>query len=109
MSRAGTRADAVRQGAPSERATTGLREWLESVELDAERAPALAAFDTRVTKVRWLPQAAGPSAARAGRRRGLEPMAKPIGFLVDDIRGPLVERELERAVEWGRQLAVGAG
>ena len=33
------------------------------------------------------------------------PTAKPIGFLVDDIRGPLVEQELERAVAWGRQLA----
>lgn len=106
MSRASTRADAVRQGAPAQRATTGLREWLESVELDAKRAPGLAAFDTRVTKVRWLPQAAGPSAARAGRRRGLIPVAKPRGFLVDDIRGPLVERELERAVEWGRHLGV---
>ena len=92
MSRASTRADAVRQGAPAQRATTGLREWLESVELDAEHAPGLATFDTRVTKVRWLPQAAGPSAARAGRRRGLETVAKPHGFLVDDIRGPLVER-----------------
>ena len=106
MSRASTRADAVRQGAPTQRATTGLREWLESVELDAERVPGLATFDTRMTKVRWLPQAAGPSAARAGRRRGLETVAKPNGFLVDDIRGPLVERELERAVEWGRRLAV---
>ncbi len=104
MSRASTRADAVRQGAPEQRATTGLREWLESVELDVESAPGLAAFDTRVTKVRWLPQAAGPSAARAGRRRGLVPVAKPLGFLVDDVRGPLVEGEIERAVEWGRRL-----
>ena len=106
MSRASTRADAVRQGAPSERATTGLREWLETVEVDAERAPGLAAFDTRVTKVRWLPQAAGPSAGRAGKRRGLAPVSKPHGFLVDDIRGPLVEHELERAVDWGRHLGV---
>ncbi len=98
MSRAGTRADAVRQGAPSERATTGLREWLASVEIDATHAPALASFDTRVTKVRWLPQAAGPSAARAGRRRGLEPAAKPHAFLVEDLRGPLVEgRARERS------------
>jgi hypothetical protein len=106
MSRASTRADAVRQGAPTQRATTGLREWLESVELDTDHAPGFATFDTRVTKVRWLPQAAGPSAARAGRRRGLELVAKPHGFLVEDIRGPLVEREPERAVEWGRRLGV---
>ncbi len=106
MSRASTRADAVRQGASSERATTGLREWLGSVELGSHAAPGLATFDTRVSKVRWLPQAAGPSAARAGQRRGLERVATPCGFLVEDVRGPLVERELERAVEWGRRLAV---
>jgi hypothetical protein len=106
MSRATTRADAVRQGAPSERATTGLREWLESVELDTKRAPELATFDTRVTKVRWLPKAAGSAAVRAGRRRGLEPVARPHGFVVEDIDGPLVDGELERAVEWGRSLAV---
>jgi hypothetical protein len=106
MSRESTRADAVRQGAPSERAPLGLREWLESVRLPTGAEPGLAAFDTRVTKVRWLPQAAGPAATRAGRKRGLEPVAKPIGFLVEDIRGPLVEHELERAVEWGRGLGV---
>ena len=92
-----------------ERATLGLREWLEAVQFDAAGAPALATFDTRVTKVRWLPQAAAASAARAGRHRGLEPVAKPIGFLVDDIRGPLVERELERAVAWGRRARRPAG
>src|SRR3954451_22153506 len=35
MSRASTRADAVRQGAPAERGATGIREWLESVALAA--------------------------------------------------------------------------
>ena len=59
-----------------------------------------------MTKVRWLPQAAGPSAARAGRHRGLHTLTKPIGFLVDDLQGPLVDQELERAVAWGRKLAV---
>jgi hypothetical protein len=65
----------------------------------------VATFDTRVTKVRWIPQAAGPSAARAARRRGFETVEKPLGFLVDDVRGPLLEHELERAVAWGRRLA----
>ncbi|WP_051246836.1 flavodoxin family protein [Nocardioides halotolerans] len=106
MSRASTRADAVRQGAPAQRATTGIRDWLACVELDPGRAPALATFDTRVTRVRRLPQAAGPSAARAGRRRGLEPVARPRAFLVDDVRGPLAAGEPEHAVRWGRGLAV---
>lgn len=105
MSRSSTRADAVRQGAPAERATVGIREWLESVQLAEGRSPLVAAFDTRVTKVRWIPKAAGPSATRLARRRGLEPIARPLGFLVDDLRGPLLEHELEHAVAWGRRLA----
>ena len=105
MSRAATRADAVRQGAAPERATVGLREWLDQVELEAGHLPAFAAFDTRVTKVRWLPQAAGPSAGRAGRHRGLRLVARPVGFLVDDLKGPLLDEEVERATEWGRTLA----
>ena len=105
MSRASTRADAVRQGAPAERSGTGIREWLESVRLGGEPRPVVATFDTRVTKVRWIPQAAGPAAARAARRRGLEVVAKPVGYLVDDVRGPLLEHELEHAVAWGRRLA----
>jgi len=106
LSRPSTRADAVRQGADAERARLGLREWLESVRFDTGQAPLLAAFDTRVTKVRWLPKSAGPSAVHLGRRRGLESVGKPVGFLVDDLRGPLVEGELDRAVGWGRRLGV---
>ena len=107
MSRASTRADAVRQGAPSERATTGLREWLEGVALDAEHVPGLATFDTRVSKVRWLPQAAG--ALRVLALVGSEGSSRSpdhSAFLVDEIRGPLVERELDRAAKWGRRLGL---
>lgn len=106
MSRASTRQDAVVKGAPAARAEAGLREWLASVQVESGADLRVAAFDTRVTKVRWLPQAAGPSAVRAARHRGLEPITKPVGFLVDDIAGPLVEHELERAVAWGRELGV---
>ena len=104
LSRESTRQDAVRQGAPAERATTGLREWLESVRLDAAASPVLATFDTRVTQVRWLPKSAGPTAAKLGRRRGLVVSPKPIGFLVEGLQGPLVEGEQERATAWGRAL-----
>jgi hypothetical protein len=58
-----------------------------------------------VTKVRWLPKAAGPTAARLAHKRGLETLEKQVAFLVDDLRGPLVDGELERAVAWGRRLA----
>lgn len=106
LSRGSTRADAVRQGAPAERAGFGIREWLAYVRLDGAHAPGLAAFDTRATQVRWLKMAAGPAAVRLGRKRGLTSVTTPIGFLVDDVRGPLHTDELDRAVAWGRTLAL---
>jgi hypothetical protein len=104
LSRASTRADAVRQGSKAEHTDVGIREWLDFVTVDADHAPLVATFDTRVSKVRWLPKAAGPTAAHLARRRGLTPISKPAGFLVEDIRGPLVDGETQRAVEWGRRL-----
>jgi hypothetical protein len=106
MSRARTRADAARQGAGTDHTVTGIREWLEAVRFASLRLPLVAAFDTRVTKVRWIPEAAGPAATRLARRRGLEPVMKPVGFLVEDLRGPLVPHELDRATAWGRRLGV---
>ncbi len=106
LSRPGTRADAVRQGAAPERATRGLREWLTSVlPQDPRHCPVAAVFDTRVSKVRRLPAAAGPRAVRMARRRGLIVLGPPEAFLVSDIRGPLVDGELDRAAAWGHALA----
>jgi hypothetical protein len=108
LSRPSTRADAVRQGAPPERAARGLREWLGAVlPQDPRHCPVAAVFDTRVSKVRRLPAAAGPRAARMARRRGLRVLGRPGAFLVSDVRGPLVAGELERAAAWGQDLAGG--
>jgi len=104
LSRPGTRADAVRQGAPQARQQLGLREWLAAV-VPPHRKLAVAAFDTRVAKVRRLPKAAGPRAAKLARRRGFMLLTRPAAFCVDDIKGPLAEQEPEHAVEWGRLLA----
>ena len=106
LSRPSTRADAVRQGAAPERAASGLREWLRAVlPQDPQHCPVAAVFDTRVSKVRRLPAAAGPRAVRMARRRGLTVLGRPEAFLVSDIRGPLVDGELERAAAWGHALA----
>jgi hypothetical protein len=105
LSRASTRADAVRQGAPAAHASTGLREWLAALRPgEASRSPAVAVFDTRVAKVRRIPAAAGPTAARLVRQRGLRLVARPMAFLVEDTQGPLRDGELERARDWGRAL-----
>lgn len=105
LSRPGSRADAVRQGAPPDRVKIGAREWISSIGPDRFGTSLAAVFDTRVAKVRRLPLAAGVTAARLLHRRGFRLLRKPVAFLVDGTRGPLVPGEEERAERWGRMLA----
>ena len=60
----------------------GLREWLESVGFDPGAPPGSSPFDTRVTKVRWLPKAAGPTrAAHVGPPpTASTPVGQPVGL-----------------------------
>ena len=109
LSRPSTRADAVRQGAPTGVAATGLREWIDAVTVQpASDRRLAAAFDTRVTKVRRLPKAASTRAARLLSRHGYEIVGRPTPFLVEDLRGPLVAGEVDRARTWGRVIALAA-
>ena len=103
MSRPATRADAVRQGASSGRVGWGMREWLACAE-PGPSFPPVAVFDTRVSKVRRLPMAAGPAARRLARAKGFAVAERPAYFLVDDVTGPLATGELARAAAWGRRL-----
>jgi hypothetical protein len=105
LSRPRTRIDAVRQGADLDKAAVGLREWLETAHPRRNRPVHVAVYDTRVSKVRRLPAAAGPSAARLAKRRGFTGVDRPVAFLVDDLRGPLLDGEVERATAWGRSIA----
>lgn len=104
MTRRRTRVDAFDQGATQGSRETGLREWLERLPSD-HPAPVLATFDTKVGKARRLPGSAAKAAARAARRRGYRAGANPESFFVDDVKGPVLPGELDRAAEWGRQLA----
>ena len=104
LSRPKTRTEAVRQGAEESKAAIGMREWLETVRPPMDQLVHVAVYDTRATKVRRLPAAAGPSAARLAKRRFSE-VDRPVAFLVDDLQGPLVEGEIDRARSWGRSLA----
>lgn len=104
MTRATTRADAVTKGATRPASAIGLREWLDQQPTGAHRA-RLATFDTRVDKVRHLPGSAAKSAARTARHHGFASAAAPHSFYVKDMPGPLLDGELERATDWGRELA----
>lgn len=109
LSRPTTRRDAVRQGADEDRAETGLREWLRTLgPKDAAHHRPAAAFDTRVTKVRNLPKAASTRASHLLSRHGYQLVSRPAPFLVDDVKGPLLDGELDRAREWGREVARAA-
>lgn len=104
LSRAATRADAVRQGAAPGRAAIGIREWIPGAAPHRFGTERLAVFDTRAARVRRSPLAAGRTAVRLLRRRGFHLLLAPAAFLVENVPGPLCEGEEERAEEWGRTV-----
>jgi hypothetical protein len=107
LSRPSTRADAVKQGGRGDSATTGMREWLQALP-SGSRPHLAAAFDTRVTKVRYLPASASRRAARLLAEHGCHLLSTPTGFLVTDVPGPLESREIDRAIAWSRRVATEA-
>jgi hypothetical protein len=103
MSRRSTRSDAANQGEVVMPVETGIREWLD--QLPPRTTPTvIATFDTRITKVRYLPGSAARSAAKVLRRRDFRLMTAPASFFVDETTGPIDERELARARQWGEEL-----
>src|SRR5262245_15162448 len=104
LSRPTTREDAVARGGDSRYSAQGLREWLTSMP-NRSGTHLAAAFDTRVSKVRHLPASAARSAARLLRQHRFTLVGRPTGFVVQDVEGPLEQREMERAIAFGRTLA----
>ena len=102
MSRPETREDAIRQGAPAADTRVGMREWIGAVSPDGPRPPVVT-FDTR-TRHRWIPGSAASQAAAALAQRGFPSAAPRQSFRVDDVAGPLMPGEVERARTWGEQL-----
>jgi hypothetical protein len=104
MTRENTRADAVKQGARQGHVDIGLREWLSGLPGHPE-GQLLVTFDTRVKQVRHLPGSAAKSAGRLARQHGYRRFADSESFYVDDVSGPLLEGETDRATRWGAALA----
>ncbi len=104
MSRERSRQGAVKdanQGPVS--AGIGVREWLGAIEKGS--SIAVATFDTRFNKPRWLTGSAARSAEKRLRRLGLRIAAPAESFFVAGSTGPLEDGELERARQWGERLA----
>ena len=103
MTRPNTRADAVTRGSTQGSTDTGIREWLATLHA-GPHSELVATFDTRVDTVRRLPGSAARSAAKVVKRLGYQSVAKAESFYVDDVAGPLLLGELDRAAAWGARL-----
>jgi hypothetical protein len=68
-----------------ERVRVGVREWLARGRPPGTRAAA--------------------AGAHLLRRQGFTLISRAEPFLVEDTEGPLLDGEVERASEWGRELA----
>jgi hypothetical protein len=104
MSRANTRADAINRGAREGERESGLREWIAALP-SGEHAEKIATFDTKVERMHHLPGSAAKAAAKAARRHGYASAARAESFYVHDLEGPHLDGEIDRARDWGRQLA----
>ena len=104
MSRERTRADAITRGAPEGERAFGLREWVDRLP-SGRHDERLATFDTKMATMRHLPGSAAKAAAKVARSHGYTPAAPAESFYVEDVDGPLLCGETDRATAWGRRLA----
>jgi hypothetical protein len=106
MSRLRTRKDAASKGAVVSK-RIGMREWIDGLPSGRSRIVATT-FDTKVKKPR-TPGSAARGAERRLRQHGFRMLAPAATFYVDDVKGPLLEGETQRAREWGEDLAAHLG
>jgi len=88
---------------PPDLSHPSMRSWLEGLPAGSGRA---AAFETRIW---WSPGGATKGIERGLRRAGYSPVAKRGRFIVTGGYGPLRGGEIERARDWGAQLAKTVG
>jgi hypothetical protein len=100
-SRAGIRVDPKHNDPPADLSDPPLRTWLEALPDGRDRGRS-AAFETRLRGP--LGHATKVITAEL-ERAGYRPLAEPAAFIVKAKRGCLRDGELERAREWGVELA----
>lgn len=95
-------ADVLIVGCPTQgwRPTPAIRTFLETLSSDDVRGIAVACFDTRFPKPRWLTGSAARVLARQFRAMGAAPVVPPESFFVSGTEGPLVSGELDHAAGW---------
>jgi flavodoxin len=104
-------------GSPTQqlRPSAAIRDFLERIPSGRLIGMHVAAFDTRLTQkkiksppvlpffVKIFGYAAEPI-AKTLQKKGGHLVIPPVGFYVEDMQGPLVEGELERAATWAKKL-----
>jgi flavodoxin len=104
-------------GSPTQqfRPTVAMRSFLASIPRDGLKGIKVAAFDTRLTQSQidkspplpFFVRIYGFAARRIAKqlkKKGGELMQPEEGFLVEGMKGPLVQGEVERAEAWAAQL-----
>lgn len=93
-------------GCPTQgwRPTRAIQSFLDGTSPEQFRGMAVACFDTRFQKSRWLTGSAATVMAKKLRKTGVELLAPPESFFVQGTEGPLNSGELERAAVWARML-----
>ena len=93
-------------GCPTQgwRPTTALQAWLDGITAEQLRGVAVACFDTRFRKPRWLTGSAAGVMAKRLQRQGITLLVPPESFFVVGKEGPLYNGELERAATWTRLI-----
>jgi flavorubredoxin len=76
-----------------------IKSWLDALPKGQGRA---AAFETRIW---WSPGSAAKAILKNLQNKGYSPVAETHKFIVKGKYGPLKNGELERAREWGKELA----
>jgi flavodoxin len=88
--------------------TEAIKGWLEELPATALEGTRVAVFDTRTppTILSRIFGFAAPRMAKSLEKKGVTLLNPPAGFVVEGIRGPLKEGELERAASWAQEIAV---
>jgi len=83
--------------------TPNMQTLVNSLEHGQAQGFAVAEFDTRLDKPRWLTGSAANGMAKHLKKVGVS-LTAPESFLVTGKEGPLGAGELERAAEWAHEL-----
>lgn len=91
--------DSAKAPSPPDLSHASMRSWLERLPAGHGRS---AQFETAL---RWSPGGATGAIAKRLEQAGFKRLAKSHRFVVKGSYGPLREGELERAQQWGTELA----